>query len=121
MGHDVGDQLLCLVAARLTSVASSHSDNNRKISAVRLGGDEFVLIVQFNKAGIGCEDIIDQVLGSLSSTYVMNDEPVRISASIGCSRFPHDSEEPEVLVKQADKAMYEAKRKGKNKKKRKSM
>jgi diguanylate cyclase (GGDEF)-like protein len=111
--HGFGDRLLIEVAQRLRS--SLHASD----TAARLGGDEFVIVLDC----LGREEIVaaanaecaaDRLRESLSMPYVISGTPCHVSASIGITLF-HDAEESaESLLKQADLALYQAKRAGRN-------
>lgn len=107
-GHQVGDELIIQVAERLkTSI--------REVDNIaRLAGDEFAIIVnQITDLSI-VEKISNRILESLSQPYLINQIKISITASIGSSIFPLDTDNVETLIKFADTAMYEAKFDGKN-------
>ncbi len=108
LGHDVGDTLLQEAAARMV--------NSMRESDIvgRLGGDEFIIIL------IGLDDIsgvgriTNSLLDKLAMPYKLGDELAYISASIGITIYPEDSTDITTLLKNADQAMYAAKRQGRN-------
>ena len=108
-GHDAGDEVLSVVASRMNNVV-------RESDIVsRLGGDEFVIVItDINKS----EELIPlfhRLLSDLSSTIKFNEHNMHVSASIGVSLYPQDRDiGNEVLLRQADQAMYNAKTSGKN-------
>ena len=108
LGHQSGDKLLIAAARRMKKVIRE-SD-----SVVRLAGDEFVLLL----GGIQHEEdlaaSVGRILQALAASFMIDGENVTISASIGVSIFPTDGSVAGDLVAQADSAMYQAKRKGKN-------
>jgi len=108
LGHPSGDKLLIAAARRMKKVIRE-SD-----SVVRLAGDEFVLLL----GGIQHEEdlaaSVGRILQALAASFMIDGENVTISASIGVSIFPTDGSVAGDLVAQADSAMYQAKRKGKN-------
>ncbi len=112
LGHDVGDLLLQTVAKRLKRVIQFSAIEDTTIS--RLGGDEFTVILGPIDSDDRLVSVIDSILQTLGSTFTMGQHPVNISASIGCTMYPDNSRRAEVLVKQADTAMYHAKERGKN-------
>jgi diguanylate cyclase (GGDEF)-like protein len=108
LGHHYGDQLLKEIGSRLSTVL-------RKADTVsRLGGDEFALLVT-EAAGPEDEDAVAQkLLTNARKPFLLDDHEVRITASIGSSSYPDDSDEIETLIRLADKAMYQAKRNGRD-------
>lgn len=108
LGHVIGDQLLRSVAARLNSCA-------RKADMLsRVGGDEFVLTVSGLHSRHSARLVATKLIDSLRAPFVAGGNEVFIAASIGVSLFPEDSEDPDALLRNADAAMYQAKRAGKN-------
>ncbi len=112
LGHDTGDALLQMVAKRLQHIMQECAIADSTIT--RLGGDEFTVTMGPVEQQSWLEQIIDKILRSLGSTFTLGQHPVNISASIGCAVYPDNSRRAEVLVKQADTAMYHAKERGKN-------
>jgi diguanylate cyclase (GGDEF)-like protein len=105
-GHAVGDELLRLFAARLKT-GLRESD-----VTARLGGDEFAAILMrtnLNHAKATAEVLVD----SLSRPYVVANLTLTTSASIGIAGYPDSASTPELLLRQADIAMYQAKSLGK--------
>jgi diguanylate cyclase (GGDEF)-like protein len=108
-GHDVGDKLLKEVSIRLNDVIKK-SDH-----VYRLGGDEFTLIMKNLKNELDAGRIAENLINLLSAPYNINDHKITyISISIGIVIFPKDGQEREILIKHADTAMYNAKKRGKN-------
>ncbi len=106
LGHWVGDELLRQVAKRVLSCV------RRTDTVSRLGGDEFaVLLTGFDQRTFPDESAT-KIAKRLSDPFVLNDETVNVSASIGISLFPEDGQDAETLVKHADTAMYQAKARG---------
>ncbi|MFB9279560.1 EAL domain-containing protein [Cohnella cellulosilytica] len=103
LGHSVGDKLLQQAAGRLKSVTAE-----RDIFS-RLGGDEFIL-VQRNPSSPGdALAYAKRLISAMKLPFVVDDNELYISASIGISLSPEHGEDFETLVKHADLAMYEAK------------
>jgi diguanylate cyclase (GGDEF)-like protein/PAS domain S-box-containing protein len=107
-GHETGDQLLCIVADRIK--ASLRASD----TAARMGGDEFTVILATLKKHRDVDHVAKKVLSKLCQPIIIGPAVIRIGASIGSSIFPDDAEDVEMLVHNADKAMYEVKRSGKN-------
>lgn len=108
LGHLVGDQVLCEVAARM-----SHAMRREDMLA-RLGGDEFVLLV----TDLSCESIAQTILpriqAAIARPMMVDAQEIFVTASIGVSTFPHDGKDSQHLLKRADIAMYRAKETGRN-------
>lgn len=108
-GHDVGDDLLRIIASRLKSSVRS-SD-----TVARIGGDEFVLLLDAIKIPHDAVHMAEKTLAAISETAEIRGSTVKVSASIGVAIFPEDGSEAPTLVKRADRAMYGAKLSGRNK------
>lgn len=107
-GHDVGDLLLQSLAQRLTCCLRS-SD-----TVARLGGDEFIIILPAIPSVQETAIVAEKILITLSQPSYLKGHTIFVTTSIGISLYPDNSDDPEVLVKQADAAMYQAKQFGKN-------
>jgi len=107
-GHGIGDIVLTQVADRLRSVLRT-SD-----SVCRLGGDEFVILLESTETLDGATLVAQKVIESLNEPIEAGDHVCFIGASIGISVFPHDCQDAETMLRHADIAMYEAKKKGRN-------
>jgi diguanylate cyclase (GGDEF)-like protein/PAS domain S-box-containing protein len=108
MGHEVGDQLLIIMAKRLSSSV-------REIdTVVRLGGDEFVILLT------NIDDINDvflsmqRVLEAVAVPLTINSLDYLVTCSIGVSIYPDDGLDANALLRNADTAMYKAKKAGRN-------
>lgn len=108
-GHKAGDRLLIEAAGRLSHCIRAGD------TVARLGGDEFVLLLTDIVEKAECESILERVLRTLANPYTLNGEPeLGISASIGVTLFPADDSDPDTLLRHADRAMYAAKKAGRN-------
>ena len=107
-GHGVGDIVLMQVAERLRSALRT-SD-----SVCRLGGDEFVILLESTETLVGSTLVAQKVIDSLNEPIEAGDHVCFIGASIGISVFPNDCKDAETMLRHADIAMYEAKKKGRN-------
>lgn len=123
LGHEVGDELLMQVSGRLKECIRSHdvlapSQNialrNEESAIARLGGDEFTLVLSKINSPEEAAKVSSRILQKLSKPFMLHENEVFISASIGISMFPKDGRTPEALLKSADTAMYAAKSSGKN-------
>ena len=106
LGHDVGDQLLQAVAARLSQCLRD-SD-----SAARLGGDEFTVLIEDIDDINDAVHVAQRIADELQTPFLLGTHSVFVTTSIGITinRAPEDT--PDVLLRDADIAMYRAKRKG---------
>ncbi len=108
LGHDIGDQLLKVVAQRLT-----HNLRSSDIVS-RLGGDEFTVILPGIPQAEYAAKLAEKIVETLSQVFVLNGQNVVVTASIGISIYPLDGEVEEILIKNADTAMYRSKQLGRN-------
>jgi len=108
-GHTAGDRFLQLVAERLINTVRD-SD-----SVARLGGDKFRIILRGIKCAEDAARVAQKILKRLTEAYVLDNQIVFITASIGVSISPFDGDECEAMIEKADVAMYRAKARGKNK------
>ncbi|HZV62698.1 MAG TPA: EAL domain-containing protein [Methylophilaceae bacterium] len=107
-GHDTGDLLLVEAARRIQNCVRS-SD-----TVARLGGDEFtVILTDFNEK-LHVEEISNKLLEALTASFTLGEEEACISASIGITIYPPDATDAEALIRNADQAMYNAKKFGRN-------
>lgn len=108
LGHSVGDKLLESVAKRLVAQVRQ-SD-----TVSRLGGDEFVVLVLEDTQAEHSTIAAEKILRALAEPHHIAGNELHITTSIGISLFPADGADAEVLLKNADTAMYYAKKKGRN-------
>ncbi len=108
LGHPVGDALLKTAAERLGRQVRE-SD-----MVARLGGDEFVLLLQGLEREYAPAKVASKVLDALAQAYVLEGREYWITGSIGIAIFPRDGTDADTLLRNADTAMYVAKRNGPN-------
>jgi diguanylate cyclase (GGDEF)-like protein len=113
LGHKAGDNLLRIVAQRLTSLVREED------SLTRLGGDEFLLITHNIASLDQIDHLMKRILNKIEEPINLAGDTTMISASIGISIYPDDSRDSSdsdgyTLISYADQAMYEAKNLGKN-------
>ena len=101
-GHTVGDRVLQETARRLRKAVRSED------CLARVGGDEFLALIEDFDAEAP-QEAARRLLDTLSKPIVIDDREFALSASIGISSFPNDSAESEMLLQQADLAMYRVK------------
>ena len=107
-GHQRGDELL-----RAVTDAIQRNVRSTDVAA-RYGGDEFVILLSDTEPE-GAQVVAEKLRNDISSLAVGSlDRPARTSASIGVVTYPQDGTSIETLIADVDKAMYEAKRRGKN-------
>ncbi|MER6671897.1 aminotransferase class I/II-fold pyridoxal phosphate-dependent enzyme [Streptomyces sp. NPDC000983] len=106
LGHSTGDQLLDAVGTRLSRTL------RRSDTAARLGGDEFAVLMEDAREPLDAELLAAQVIQALSRPFVLADEAVTVSASVGVATA-RDSTDAEELLRHADLALYAAKAAGK--------
>jgi diguanylate cyclase (GGDEF)-like protein/PAS domain S-box-containing protein len=116
LGHGAGDELLRQIAERLRRSlrpgdAIARVDN-RNYLAARLGGDEFVIVLDGVHEPATVRAVADRLLAEMAEPYTVGDHPVQSSASIGVVISSLGGESAEELLRNADTAMYEAKRAG---------
>ncbi|WP_291989080.1 diguanylate cyclase [Candidatus Accumulibacter sp. ACC007] len=107
-GHDVGDQLLIVIAQRLKDVLREGD------TLARLGGDEFVAVLIDLEHPQDCEPVLARMLQVTGEPVRIGDAVVEVSASIGATLYPQDAANSDTLLRDADQAMYQAKRAGRN-------
>jgi diguanylate cyclase (GGDEF)-like protein/PAS domain S-box-containing protein len=107
-GHAVGDQVLIGIAQHLGQVLRAED------TLARLGGDEFVLLLSEIESAEECTQILERVLEAIRTPIQAEGHRVAISASVGVSLYPSDNADPDILLRHADIAMYQAKQAGKN-------
>jgi diguanylate cyclase (GGDEF)-like protein len=108
MGHPAGDELLREAAVRLTDCVRADD------MVARLGGDEFAILLPEMPSGTDLGRIAAKILDAFRTPFTLESKEVFVSASIGIAVYPDDSSDADDLIKQADTAMYLAKRSGRN-------
>lgn len=106
-GHARGDRLLVLVAERLLTVVRSVD------TVARLGGDEFALLLEDLNTTDGANLVAERALGLLATPFDLAGESVNVGASIGLALRSDTKTGADELIREADEAMYAAKRAGK--------
>jgi len=114
LGHGVGDELLRVVTARLRaelrSGRTSVDGTEDHDGVARLGGDEFMVLLQDVGNADDAAAVAQRLIGAVSQPMRLGQHEVLVTPSIGIALCPVDGEEPEVLVRNSDLAMYFAKR-----------
>lgn len=108
-GHDVGDEVLIEISKRLAIT------NNKDNILARLGGDEFVLMISGNYSKDEIENIVIDMINCCNEPIYIGTYEFRVTISVGVTTFPEDGDTRNILIKNADIAMYNSKSKGYNK------
>jgi diguanylate cyclase (GGDEF)-like protein/PAS domain S-box-containing protein len=107
-GHAMGDVLLIEVGNRLLESVRVRD------TVGRLGGDEFAVILILEDPRNGSAVVARKIREALAVPFTLGSYELAMTASIGIASFPGDASEPELLIKYADTAMYQAKQKGRD-------
>ncbi|MEZ5525797.1 MAG: EAL domain-containing protein [Pseudomonadales bacterium] len=113
LGHSVGDKLLLQVGQRLQHLCREED------TIARLGGDEFVVVIgnethHAKIAAVNASAVAKRIIDTLSKPFELAGNRHHVSASIGVSLFSGEQQDVEIILKQADTAMYQAKASGRN-------
>ncbi|MEQ1485465.1 EAL domain-containing protein [Methyloglobulus sp.] len=118
-GHQAGDQLLLEVSKRLTEglrcsdLASRYFDHfDHKVDVARLGGDEFIILLNDLARPEDAAIVAERIQRWITQPVPLGNRQAHIDASIGIAVFPHDGNDSVTLLKNADIAMYHAKKMG---------
>lgn len=116
LGHGIGDDLLRLIANRLKNILRPHDAISRfwgdAQTATRIGGDEFVVVLEGLRHPEDVIKVAQRLLDALAKPYVIDGNPIHSSVSIGVVTRQHAGPDAETILRDADIAMYEAKRNG---------
>lgn len=107
-GHDVGDELLIIVAQRMKA-ALREGD-----TLARIGGDEFIAVLSDLDYPETAEPLLMRLLEAAAAPVLIDHLTLQVSASIGVAIYPYDGTDSDQLIRCADHAMYQAKQMGKN-------
>ncbi len=108
LGHAVGDEVLKLMAKRLSGLL------RKEDTLARLGGDEFTVITEDLAQSHGALTLARRILEVLIEPITIKENRLNLSGSIGISLYPEDAQNAQDLLKFADIAMYKAKEEGRN-------
>jgi len=108
LGHALGDFLLQKVGERLKRWAREQD------TVARLGGDEFLIVLTRIRDVADAAVAAERLMAAMTNEFIVQGNPLSISCSLGISIFPDHGESGEILIKNADAAMYSAKEKGRN-------
>lgn len=107
LGHETGDALLKDVATRLNACVREED------LVSRIGGDEFIIVFEETSKDT-VEEIADRIIVNIANPYYISEKEARVTPSIGISIYPEHGTDIDSIIDHADKAMYVAKSKGKN-------
>lgn len=116
LGHAVGDELLCVVAERLRtslrygSDSAAHSGKTRPGDIARLGGDEFMVLLPSLRSTVDAGGVAERLIMALREPIQLASNSLVVTPSVGIAIFPQDGSDAETLLRNADLAMYFAKR-----------
>ncbi len=108
LGHGAGDGVLQQASARIVSCVRDTD------TVARMGGDEFVLLLPQASDAAPFDEVCHRIIDALSKPFTLNLSEAYLSASIGVALYPTDGKAGDTLMMNADAAMYQAKRSGKN-------
>ena len=106
--HDFGDKFLQGVAARLLQFG------RKSDTVARMGGDEFLVVIENVKDSVDISEIAERVRVELARPFIIEEQEILITISVGISIYPSDGKTPQDLLQFADMAMYRAKVQGGN-------
>ncbi len=108
LGHAAGDQLLKQAAGRIKRCVREED------TVARLSGDEFAIVLPDINAAMDTETVANKILEAFSLPFDLDGQEAFVTASIGVTVCPDDGDDPNVLIQNADAAMYRAKEQGRN-------
>jgi diguanylate cyclase (GGDEF)-like protein/PAS domain S-box-containing protein len=106
LGHLIGDKVLQSVAKRLLSCVRSPD------TVIRQGGDEFIVVLQELRRPQNAVFTVERLLKTVAVDHSIDQHEIHITTSVGVSVYPHDGQDAETLIRNADIAMYHAKKDG---------
>ena len=107
LGHQVGDELLKQVALALAGQLREGD------TLARLGGDEFIVLLE-NVDGLKAGHVAEKLVAMFEQPFIVADYELFVTGSVGISVYPNDALDPNLLIRNADVAMYQAKARGRN-------
>ena len=108
LGHHIGDELLKQVAGALTDKLRDGD------TLARLGGDEFIVLLENVKGEFGAGHVAEKLMAMFEQPFMVADYELFVTGSVGISLFPNDATDLNMLIRNADVAMYQAKARGRN-------
>ena len=108
LGHAAGDQVLVAAARRIQAAVDTEG------LIARVGGDEFLVVCAAHDDALRPQRLAEQILQAFGDSFRMAGEEFTITASIGIARAPEHGDRPQLLIQNADVAMYDSKRRARN-------
>jgi diguanylate cyclase (GGDEF)-like protein/PAS domain S-box-containing protein len=108
LGHHIGDELLKQVAGALSERLREGD------TLARLGGDEFIVLLENVDGAFGAGQVAEKLMSMFEQPFIVSDYELFVTGSVGISMFPNDAADLNMLVRNADVAMYQAKARGRN-------
>ncbi len=108
LGHHVGDELLKQVAGALQRRLRDGD------TLARLGGDEFIVLLENIEGQFGAGMVAEKLMAMFEQPFIVSDYELFVTASVGISLFPADADDLNMVIRNADVAMYQAKARGRN-------
>ena len=108
LGHHIGDELLQQVAEQL-SARLREGD-----TLARLGGDEFIVLLENVDGQYGATQVAEKLVSMFEQPFLVAGHELFVTCSVGVSLFPDDAQDLNMLIRNADVAMYQAKARGRN-------
>ncbi|MDQ2078384.1 bifunctional diguanylate cyclase/phosphodiesterase [Marinimicrobium sp. ABcell2] len=102
-GHDIGDEVIRMCADRLKECM------RRSDSVARMGGDEFTLLLENTDSSTDVAHVAEKIIARVGDVYQVGGYELTIGCSVGIAVYPQAGRDAEVLLKNADMAMYQAK------------
>ena len=108
LGHHIGDELLQQVAAQLSARLRDGD------TLARLGGDEFIVLLEKVDGQYGATQVAEKLVSMFEQPFLVAGHELFVTCSVGVSLFPDDAQDLNMLIRNADVAMYQAKARGRN-------
>ncbi|MEC5160468.1 EAL domain-containing protein [Janthinobacterium sp. CG_S6] len=108
LGHHIGDELLKQVASQLSAKLREGD------TLARLGGDEFIVLLENVDGQYGASLVADKLVAMFEQPFTVADHELFVTCSVGISVYPDDAVDLNMLIRNADVAMYQAKARGRN-------
>lgn len=119
LGHAAGDEVLQVVARRLTSTVRQadikRPSRDRAVDSIsRVGGDEFTVVLSNVSTTIDADTVAQRIIDALAAPIRLQGQQFTVGVSIGIATYPQDAQDADVLIRFADDAMYKAKSRGRS-------